>query len=192
MKLTIILLVLFIFPGYSQKKSSKEQSQMNFEVFEYTDHNQKIQIKKVPEIFIEFHSSNPELAKSNTDDFIVLEEKKNAKIMKKKLSDPSAKTNKNNPLPRNVSEAFLDGNGTMIGLPGGVLLHLEPTWTESDVQSWLSQNSLQLIRKQDISGNWVVVESPAGLGSLELANRLKGKLGVISATPNLWRPISHR
>ncbi|MCR9144312.1 MAG: hypothetical protein NXI24_18845 [bacterium] len=91
-----------------------------------------------------------------------------------------------------LSPVFIQG-GMRMALPGGVIVSLDPDWSDTQCRDWvIAQGSLVRERLKINSGNYYLIASGAGLASLEFANRLRGENGVLSATPNWWREVGHR
>ena len=100
--------------------------------------------------------------------------------------------------PRHGSTAgpvFLSesGGGLMV-LPGGVLLALDPEWDEGRIDRFFSAGGIKRDRvtRKDFAGNGFFVETDPGFPSLELANALAEKAGVVFAAPNWQRELVPR
>lgn len=92
-----------------------------------------------------------------------------------------------------VSPVFRDSEGgAMRALPGNVIVRLDPSWSGQQVADWLRENRLSEVRRLPIGGNVLVLASPPGLASLEMANRLQRSGQVISAQPEWWQQRSTR
>ena len=81
--------------------------------------------------------------------------------------------------------------GGLMTLPGGVLLVLDSTWDSSKVQSFFSENGIspELTSELDFIPNGYFVETEPGFPSLELANSLADRDGVVISSPNWWREV---
>lgn len=88
-----------------------------------------------------------------------------------------------------VSPMFRDTTGAAPtrALPGGVIVTLKQPLAPDEARAFLEQRGLVPVSQLGNSAMWLV-ESPAGLESLALANRLfeSGEFGA--AAPNWWRP----
>ena len=84
---------------------------------------------------------------------------------------------------------FRSESGTLMTLPGGVLLVLDPEWSAAQVSSFFSSNGIKLNRVSELSyaPNGFFVETEPGFPSLELANTLAAQDGVELSSPNWWR-----
>ena len=92
-----------------------------------------------------------------------------------------------------ASPVFRDSEGgAMRALPGNVIVRLDPSWNAQQVADWLRENRLSEVRRLPIGGNVLVLSSPPGLASLELANRLQQSGQVVSAQPEWWEQRSTR
>lgn len=90
-------------------------------------------------------------------------------------------------LPAGASPVFRDENGTPRALPGGVIVRPHEA-DRSEARARLEAMGLVPVRPIDPEGRSWLVESAAGLQSLELANRLHESGQFESASPNWWRP----
>ena len=81
--------------------------------------------------------------------------------------------------------------GELMTLPGGVLLSLDPEWSQGTVEEFFAENDIprQATSELDFLKNGFVVETSSGLPSLEFANKLAGQEGVVSAVPNWARDV---
>ena len=82
-----------------------------------------------------------------------------------------------------------ESSGTLMTLPGGVLLVLEAEWSEAQTNAFFARNRIKLNRVAalDIAANSFFVETAPGFPSLELANALAAQEGVLISSPNWWR-----
>ena len=98
-------------------------------------------------------------------------------------------------LPVVVNEAqpvFRSESGELMTLPGGVLLALDPEWSEAESDTFFSSNGIELSRVSDLGfiSNGFFVETEPGFPSLNLANALVGQDGVVLSSPNWWTEIA--
>ena len=84
---------------------------------------------------------------------------------------------------------FRSSAGELMTLPGGVLLVLDPDWSEAQVNSFFSDNGIKLDRVSELSyaANGYFIETDPGFPSLNLANTLAGQDGVEVSSPNWGR-----
>lgn len=82
------------------------------------------------------------------------------------------------------SPVLRDESGRARALPGGVLVVLAAALDDASVQAVLARYGVAAARRVD--GLTWLVDSPAGLASLELANRLARSGEFASAQPNWW------
>ena len=89
---------------------------------------------------------------------------------------------------------FRSESGTLMTLPGGVLLVLDPEWSAAQVSSFFSSNGIKLDRVSELSyaPNGFFVETEPGFPSLELANTLAAQDGVELSSPNWWRETTKK
>ena len=81
---------------------------------------------------------------------------------------------------------FRSESGDVMTLPGGVLLVLDPTWDDQAVKAFFAAHGIpkSRVEEQAFAANAFLVDTPPGLPSLELANRLAGEDGVVVSSPN--------
>ena len=84
---------------------------------------------------------------------------------------------------------FRSESGDLLTLPGGVLLVLDSTWSEAQVNSFFSDNGIKLDQVSELSyaANGFFIETEPGFPSLDLANELAALDGVEVASPNWGR-----
>jgi hypothetical protein len=94
-----------------------------------------------------------------------------------------------------VSPVFRDragGQGQPRALPGGVIVRLREGTGDAARQALFARHGLQPVREQSGgTGAWLVA-APAGLPSLELANRLYESGDFAGASPNWWQPRTRK
>ena len=84
-----------------------------------------------------------------------------------------------------------ESGGELMTLPGGVLLALDPTWDETQVENFFSENGISAdqVSELDFIPNGFVVETGSGFPSLDLANELASQDGVLISSPNWSREV---
>jgi len=91
------------------------------------------------------------------------------------------------PLAAGVSPVLRDETGAARALPGGVIVRLREA-DLADPRKALADAGLEALRPIDPEERTWLVASPAGLETLDLANRLHESGRFESVTPNWWRP----
>ncbi len=81
-----------------------------------------------------------------------------------------------------------DENARARALPGGVIVRLKQIMPDEQARSYLNERGLRAVREIGSQTGLWLVESPPGMASLELANRLHEKGEFVSASPNWWQP----
>ena len=91
-----------------------------------------------------------------------------------------------------VQPVFRSEAGHLMTLPGGVLLALDPGWSQEQTDVFFAGNGIELNRVSDLGfvTNGFFVETEPGFPSLTLANTLAGQDGVVLSSPNWWTEIS--
>ena len=84
-----------------------------------------------------------------------------------------------------------ESGGELMTLPGGVLLALDPTWDETQVEDFFSDNGISAdqVSELDFIPNGFVIETESGFPSLDLANELAGQDGALISSPNWSREV---
>lgn len=90
----------------------------------------------------------------------------------------------------NVSPVFRH-NGGLRALPGGIIVEFAESQTQAQVENWAASRGYTIKSKLSF-GNFYVIDSPAGLETLTLANQLQASGEVVSATPDWWQQRSKR
>ena len=82
-----------------------------------------------------------------------------------------------------------ESSGTLMTLPGGVLLVLDAEWSKAETNAFFARNRIKLSRVSDLAltANSFLVETEPGFPSLNLANTLAAQDGVLISSPNWWR-----
>ena len=82
-----------------------------------------------------------------------------------------------------------ESSGTLMTLPGGVLLVLDAEWSTAETNAFFARNRIKLGRVSDldVAANSFFVETEPGFASLNLANTLAAQDGVLISSPNWWR-----
>ena len=85
--------------------------------------------------------------------------------------------------------AFRSESGSLMTLPGGVLLVLSAEWSQSETNAFFSDNGIKLDLVLELSyvANGFFIETEPGFPSLDLANELAALVGVEVSSPNWGR-----
>ncbi len=83
---------------------------------------------------------------------------------------------------------FMSQWGTLMTLPGGVLLALDKSWDTDEINAFFERNGIGADRVSGLGNivNGFFVETSPGFPSLDLANSLAAQDGVRTSMPN-WR-----
>ena len=87
---------------------------------------------------------------------------------------------------------FRSNSGQLMTLPGGVLISLDPSWSQDAVDKFFAGNKIKPSRvsELDFLTNGFVIDTDPGFPSLTLANNLASQDGVLLSSPNWWTEIS--
>ena len=85
--------------------------------------------------------------------------------------------------------AFRSESGSLMTLPGGVLLVLSADWSQTETNAFFSNNDIKMDRVSELSyiANGFFIETEPGFPSLDLANDLSALVGVEVSSPNWGR-----
>ena len=105
--------------------------------------------------------------------------------------DIAARTTRSDTVDKAASAGlpvFRSQSGSLMTLPGGVLLALDETWGSAETDAFFSDNGIEpeRVSELDYLTNGFFVETEPGFPSLELANALADQDGVRVSSPN-WR-----
>ena len=84
---------------------------------------------------------------------------------------------------------FRSESGSLMTLPGGVLLVLSAEWSQPETNAFFSNNGIKMDRVSELSyiANGFFIETEPGFPSLDLANDLSTLDGVEVSSPNWGR-----
>ena len=89
----------------------------------------------------------------------------------------------------NTLPVFHSESGELLTLPGGVLLVIDPEWSQAQVNSFFSDNGIKRSGLSELSyaDNGFFIDTEPGFPSLDLANQLAALEGVEVSSPNWGR-----
>ena len=87
---------------------------------------------------------------------------------------------------------FKSQSGALMTLPGGILLVLDPDWSQAEVNAFFSSNSIKLNKVEALGyiDNGYFIETEPGFPSLDLANSVARQGGVMVSSPNWWTEVT--
>lgn len=112
-------------------------------------------------------------------------------VMLQRAGQPVARTTAQG----QTSPVYREGTspaGRLMALPGGVVVKLDPTWTESQAHAWATTRRLKITRRLRPDAHWYLIASEPGDAALALANELHASGEVLAATPNWWKQTQPR
>ena len=91
-----------------------------------------------------------------------------------------------------AAPVFRSNSGSLMTLPGGVMLALDETWTKEQTDAFFQRNSIETSRvsRLDYLANGFFIETGPGFPSLNLANSLAQQDSVIASSPNWSQEVS--
>ena len=89
---------------------------------------------------------------------------------------------------------FRSESGSLMTLPGGVLLVLSAEWSQAETNAFFSDNSIKMDGVSELSyiANGFFIETDPGFSSLDLANELAALEGVEVSSPNWGRQATKK
>ena len=84
---------------------------------------------------------------------------------------------------------FRSPSGALMTLPGGVLLVLDRNWGRAETAAFFARNEIAMDRVSPLGAlpNGFTIDTEPGFASLDLANALAERSGVLLSSPNWWR-----
>lgn len=80
----------------------------------------------------------------------------------------------------------LGGGGRMRALPGNVIVTLNPNWSQAQIERWVTDHHLVMLRQMQNAPHVLLIKSEPGMSSLQVANELYESGEVVAASPNWW------
>ena len=155
---------------------SEAVSTLGGDVFTYRDNDTSVRVLLQSDLTVQQTSAN------TPADVVVMKGGKHTIVRKQAWHGPDAP-----PVFRSES------GGELMMLPGGVLLALDATWTETEVEAFFVGVGIVSQKSElDFTPNSFLIETEPGFPSLELANRLADYDGVLISTPNWLREVDTR
>ncbi|MCB1157441.1 MAG: hypothetical protein H7A25_25990 [Leptospiraceae bacterium] len=149
----------------------------------YYNGNQKIPLVMEDKLYIKFNTptAKPVLKKTYNDTLIY---KQGTVEIHKQAVNTSINGGE---FPQSSSPVFRDASGHFYGLPGNVLIFFPEGTGEKEALKLLKEKQYTVIRKLPLRSRLVfVLESPPGIPSLELADKLQEERNPFQALPNWW------
>lgn len=125
---------------------------------------------------VQFSDGRPQLREADTA------ESRKLKSLKSLSGAPVLKADNGD----KVSPVLTDAAGRPHALPGGLLITLKESMAEGPARAKLQAAGLKPV--DQINDFVWLVESPTGLGTIELANRVTASGEFAEAVPNWWTP----
>ena len=109
-------------------------------------------------------------------------------------SEDSASARSDQKDKQNSLPVFKSQSGALMTLPGGILLVLDSALSVDDVKSFFAKNSIKQDKVEPLGfvDNGYFIQTEPGFPSLNLANDLAGKEGVLISSPNWWTEVSYK
>ncbi len=171
---------------------AKSETKAKLQQYTWYDGNQKRSVWLNPELLAEFRSTTPATNQSNTEPS---SKKANTtptfiRFLAVKSSATALKSTDQHLSPVFHTTASL--SGTKKALPGNVIVQMKPDWTIDQIHTWFQQQNVTVIQPLTFAPNAFLIQSNAGLESLNLANRLYETGDVVLASPNWWQERAKR
>ncbi|MCS7205907.1 MAG: hypothetical protein NZ853_09425 [Leptospiraceae bacterium] len=184
--LTITFLSTFLY-AQNPSKVKEERSQREFI---YYDGNTPKRVFLQEDLIAEIEGSNY----ASRFRASIKEEKNYGKIKIYKIKNPKIQQNirsggytKSLSKQYKLSEVFRGEGGSLMFLPGGVIVRFKEGIDESTIQEFFKNKNLSVKRVQTINErNYYLVSTPPGLASLEIANQLSTEPIIDYSTPDWW------
>lgn len=154
----------------------------------YYDGDQRYEIQQLPDLVAEFNSPGAALSMDRSATAIG-----GSGVVKiyRLSADGQSTLSRGVPATGQLSPVF-EQSGMRMALPGGVLISLDPSWSDTQCRDWVIARGSLVREKLKIQGNHYLIASQPGLAGLSFANGLRGEPGLLSASPNWWREVGPR
>ena len=164
-------------PQTNRTSRSEAVSTLGGDVFTYRDNDTSVRVLLQSDLTVQQTSAN------TPADVVVMKGTQHSIVRKQIRHGPDAP-----PVFRSES------GGELMTLPGGVLLVLDATLNEKEVEDFFSNAGIPVSQKSelDFTPNSFLIETEPGFPSLELANRLADYDGVLISTPSWLREVDTR
>lgn len=78
-------------------------------------------------------------------------------------------------------------DSSLMVLPGNVIVRMDNSYSEKQVEEWAKRQNVKILKKLDISiGNFYLIETGSGFSCLDKAKELRASEGVLSTAPEWW------
>ncbi len=189
-KILFFLIILLLSCASGVQAEEKKASSLSSNLVTYYDGKEARQAYVLNDYIVEIGtgaSSVKSLDKSAQTKL----DKGNIKLHKVSDANLKSELSKGN-VPKSSSNSLFvpalsttgDESGLIVPI-GGVIVEFAKGTDEASAKAWAAKHKLNLVKK--VVGSFYLVDSPAGIAAIELANSLREKEGVISAIPNFWK-----
>ena len=171
---------------------AKAETEAKLQQYTWYDGDQKRSVWVNPELLAEFSDSTQTSEQSSTESS---SKKVNTaptfvRFLTIKSDTTALKSTEKQQSPVLHSTASL--SGAKKALPGNVIVQMKPDWTMDQIHTWFQQQNITAIKPLTFAPNAFLIQSNAGLESLNLANRLYETGDVVLASPNWWQERAKR
>ncbi len=94
-----------------------------------------------------------------------------------------------------ISEVFSNHpeGGSLMALPGNIIISFKKNLNESQIDDFLKNKNLKLIRKMTLlEKDYYIVKYKPGIACLEYANYLRSLAEIETSTPDFWTEFEKR
>lgn len=193
LSLVIVLIaphISFAMSSTTKTDTHNKQAEKTLQQYTWYDGNQKRSVWVNPNLMAEFNVPTKEatVKSSSTSNlttqmpfvrFIEIETDTNAL----QTSGKSQEKTQRSPVLHNTAST----TGPKRALPGNVIVQMQHNWSQEKIERWFKQYNLTAIKPLTFAPNAFLIQSKAGLESLNLANKLYETGDVVLASPNWWQ-----
>ncbi len=172
----------------TSNEAAKTKTEAKLQHYFWYDGNQKRTVWANPDLVAEFNRS----AQSNTESSAqkIKTSPTFIRFLTIETDNTTLKSTGKQLSPVLHSNASI--SGAKKALPGNVIVQMKPSWTAEQINTWFEKQNITAIRPLTFAPNAFLIQSNAGLESLNLANRLYETGDVVLASPNWWQERTTR
>ncbi len=185
----------FAMSSNTKMNVDNKQVEEKLQQYAWYDGNQKRSVWVNPHIMAEFSTPTKEATIKSSTTSNVKTPMPFVRFIEIKTDTNSLQAVKQSPEKSQLSPVLhnvASTTGTKRALPGNVIIQMNPDWSQEKIENWFKKYNLTAIKPLTFAPNAFLIQSKAGLESLNLANKLYETGDVILASPNWWQERATR
>ncbi len=115
------------------------------------------------------------------------------KFLKKEIKEKNFTKKWNQDSQSSISEVFISESGTILALPGRIIISFKENVDTKTIENFLNKRELTIIRTNNLGNKkYYILQYKPGIPALELANELSNETIVEYCQPDWWKEFSLR